>query len=39
MTILLTFTIVEGAFGGAGTIAAVAVIMLENALKPIAFLD
>lgn len=36
---LLTFTTVEGAFGGAGTIAAVAVTMLENVLKPIAFLD
>lgn len=39
MIILLTFVTVEGAFGEAGTIAAVAVTMLEKVLNPIAFLD
>ena len=32
---LFTFTIVDGAAGAAGTTAAVAVTMLEVALKPI----
>jgi hypothetical protein len=35
MTTSLTFTTVEGAFGAAGTIAAVADTTLEVVLKPI----
>jgi len=39
MIMLLTLTVVDGAFGEAGTIAAVAVTMFEKVLNPIAFLD